>query len=503
MKTFGRKTIYVNYTEKELLNANLEEQKKIILDIIKNSMPLHLINRRESKYLQDYLYGLQDIQFKEKKTRTDINNKNVENWAYAFCDWKKTFLLGKPIKYAPINDVATEEIEELNKYMTYENKEWLDQELYEDIFTVGRGYRYTFGDKIDEVDDAPFELLNLDVLNTEVVYSSSINHEQILTFVHQDKTFIVTDDTGKEEERYYDEIDVYTRNKHFVVNNKITSNYQVIKAEPITINTHCVTEYYMNRKRMSLLEIAKDLFNDINKVENLDLDDIEQFVNSIMVFTNASVNKESMDAIKEYGAVSISSTEQKRASVEILQSRLKSLDTQIYYLRKLAALHAILSVPQASSNGEVSNAETGKAILTGQGFTSASIRVEGEEQAFKKFDRTSLKTILKICKAIPTSKIQNLNITEIESKFNRDLSDNLLVKSQALQTLASAMIPPEVRNQVVGLFNDPIAVTRLQEKYEKEKREIESQLKQNNSTQEIRKQNNVTQDTLETQNQNQ
>ena len=87
-----------------------------------------------------------------------------------------------------------------------------------------------------------------------------------------------------------------------------------------------------------------------------------------------------MNNIIEFGALSIKSTEQKQAKVEILQSRLKSLDTQIYYLRKLSALHSILSVPQATNSGEVSNAETGKAMLTGQGFTSSSIRVENEEK---------------------------------------------------------------------------------------------------------------------------
>ena len=59
--------------------------------------------------------------------------------------------------------------------------------------------------------------------------------------------------------------------------------------------------------------------------------------------------------------------------------------------------HSILSVPEATQSGNISNAETGKAILTGQGFTSASVRVENEEKAFKKCDRNALKVILKIC----------------------------------------------------------------------------------------------------------
>ena len=110
MKTFGRKTIFANYTEEQLLSGNDEQQEAKVLDILQNSADLHGQNKAETIYLQNYLYGDQDIKNKEKLTRTDIKNKGVENWAWAFQDWKKAFLLGKPIQYAPLNNVANQEI---------------------------------------------------------------------------------------------------------------------------------------------------------------------------------------------------------------------------------------------------------------------------------------------------------------------------------------------------------------------------------------------------------
>ena len=509
MKTFGRLTIFANYTEKQLLEGTQAEKDAKILDILTNSIELHNKNKADSQYLQDYLYGDQDIKNKVKLTRTEINNKGVENWAWAFQDWKKAFLLGKPIQYAPLDNVSNKEISLLNSYITYEDKDQLDQDMYEDIFTVGRGFRYVNYSKTSDDDEAPFELLNLDVLNTEVVYSSAINHEQLLSFVQTDKKYIVQEvnpDTGKMENmtKYYDEYTVYTRNQLYLINNK-SGNFTIIERKPIIHNCHLITEYYFNRKRMSFLEICKDIFDDINYVENLDKDDIEGFVNSIMVFTNAEVNKEGMEAIKTYGAVSIKSTDQKKASVELLQSRLKSLDTQIYYLRKLSALHSILSVPEATQNGSISNAETGKAVLTGQGFTSASVRVENEEKAFKKCDRNALKVILKICRRASDSEIKNLKVKDIDIKFSRDLSDNLLVKTQALMNLQSANIPPVVANAIIGLFSDPLSVTRLQEAYMKQKELLANEIKKqsNNNENGINQQNNNIQDNLENQNQEQ
>lgn len=510
MKTYGRTTIYANYTEEQLLEGTQKERDNKVIDILSNSVNFHNINKDESIYLKNYLYGDQDIKNKVKLTRTEINNTGVENWAWAFMDWKKAFLLGKPIQYAPLDNVANEEISLLNNYAIYEDKDQKDQDLYEDIFTVGRAFRYINYTKTNEDDEAPFELVNLDVLNTEVVYSSSIRHEQLLSYVVTSKKYItqeVNPDTGKKEnvEKYYDEYTVYTKNIQYTIENK-TGSFNIIKRQPIIQNTHLVIEYYFNNPRMSLLEICKDIFDDINYVENLDKDDIEAFVNSIMVFTNAEVDKQGMEKIKEFGAVSIKSTDQKKASVELLQSRLKSLDTQIYYLRKLSALHSILSVPEATQNGTISNAETGKAVLTGQGFTSASVRVENEEKAFKKCDRNALKVILKICKNASDSGIKELKVSGIDIKFSRDLSDNLLVKTQALDNLYNANIPPEIANAVIGLFSDPVKVTQLQEAYIEQKQKLAQEIQNrqsNNNENGINEQNNKIQDTLENQNQEQ
>lgn len=518
METHGRRVIYANYTEEQLLSGTQEQINDKVLDILKNSVSLHEENAKEIKYLQDYLYGIQDIREKIKLTRTDINNKGVENWAYAFQDWKNTFLLGKPIQYAPLDEGSKEEIEKLNEYTKYEGKAKLDSDLYEDWFTVGRGFRYIQPSAITEEDEAPFDLYNSDVINTEVVYSSSIEHEQLLSFVKTSKQYItqeVNELTGKKEykPRNYNEYTVYTRNQRFVINDKNTSDLQIVKQEldgkevyaiPLIPEGHRIIEYYFNKYRMGWLEIGKDIFDDINYCENLDKDDIEAFVNSIMVFTNAEVDEEAMEGIKKFGAVSIKSTDQKKASVELLQSRLKALDTQIYYLRKLNALHSILAVPQANNNGEISNAETGKAILTGQGFTSSSVRVEGEQTSFENCDRRALKTILKICKNMVNSEIKNLKASKVEIRFNRDLTENLLTKTQALINLRSANIPPSVANAIIGLFANPVEVTRLQEEFEKEKRKLEEETNnRNNSNKNIQNQNNKLEDVSSMENQQQ
>lgn len=463
MRTYGRKTIYVNMTEKQLLSSSLEKQQELILSVLPYVISIHEKNKAETEYLWNYYLGIQDILQKVKYTRDEINNKEVENWAYAIIDFKKAWILGKPIQYVMLNSSSSEEIEVLNKYARYEGKEAKDQLLYEDILAVGRGFRYTNSDKINEDDEAPFEILNIDRDCCEVVYSNRLGHEQLFSIIETPMIEpVLNPDTKEYEDRPYKEYTIYTRNRMFIMQFKgYNSNpFTFVDSKPIALKEHLITEWNINRDRISLIEIGKDLFDSINKLESLDADDMEQFVNAIMVFTNAEVDENELTEIKRLGAVNIKSTENKKASIDLLQARMKASDTQVMYTRLLVALFQILGVPMATDSGSVSSGETGKAKLTGQGYTSAGIRAQTDEVMLRECDYKGLRTILKICKKNPKSEIETLKVSDVDIKFNIDMSDNLLVKTQGLLNLLNADIPREFALPIVNLFSDPTAVVK-------------------------------------------
>lgn len=449
----------------------IQEQNETIIKILTEVLPLHNANKIQCEYLKQYKDGMQDIYTdKIKLTRPEIDNRTVENWAYALIDFKKCFLLGKPIQYTQVDDASTEEISALNKYCKYENKKAKDMDIYDDILTCGRGFRYANTDKPQEEDEAPFEILNLDVEYTEVVYSSGIRKEQLFAFIETPMQYIKEEKdlrTGEIKNiiTFYSEITVYLRNRSFTITTK-DEGFAVVEGseKPLILGKHIIQEYYINKSRISLIELGKDIFNDINYLESLDKDDMEQFVNAIMVFTNAEVNEDELNEIRDLGAVSISSTDNKEARVDLLEQRLKASDTQVYYTRLLTSLHQILAIPMASDSGSVVSGDTGKAKLTGQGYTMAGIRAEGDETMFDTCDRKCLDVILAICKASSESKIKELRVSDVEGKFSRDTSENLLVKTQGLLNLYECDIPREIANSVVNLFNDANSVTKLQEK---------------------------------------
>ena len=470
MKTYGRTTILANLTEKQLLSLKDKDLDNTIIDILLNSKGIHDNNKADTLYLKGYYYGDQDIKVKEKHTREEINNKIVENWAYAFVDFKKTLLLGKPIHYVQLDDKDSEEVSTLNKYVKYEGKTTKDLEIYEDVLVCGRGFRYANKDAtfVNEDDQSPFELINCPVDDTEVVYSSKLGNEQLFAYVVTDMQQSIPTQNDKGETIYetvnYEEYTVYLRNQVITYSNKSGELKRVGKPLPLLLNEHIITEYYVNRKRISLIEIGKDLFDNINEVESLDKDDLEQFVNSILVFTNAKVSEEELEEIKELGALSIASTEGQKASVDLLEQRLNSNDTQTMYNRLLDALHMILGVPKANDNGELTSGDTGKAKATGQGYTSATIRVQNDENMIKDCDKKVLRVLLKICKGISNSNIKTLEVSQLDNNLQIDQRDNLLVKTQGLMNLYSCDIPRETANSIVNLFNDPHQVSVEQEK---------------------------------------
>lgn len=486
MKKYGRITIYANYTEKEILSANPDRQKEIVLDIMKHAIDAHNYNRNSSIRLREYFEGNQDIYNKAKITRPEINNKTVENWAYALIDFKKNWLLGKPIIYAQIDDNSGDEISKLNNYCRYENKSAKDSLLYEDVLVTGRGFRYIAVDSTKSEDESPFEVINVDPYLCEVVYSSQLGHEQLLSFIETSMMYIDTDDNNKK--KYYKEYTVYLRNKKYVLSSK---NGLTIIGEPelMAFNEHNITEYYLNPGRISLIEIGKDLFNDINYLESLDKDDMEQFVNAIMVFQNAEVTEQEIEDIRKMGAVQIASTDGREAKVYLLEQRLNATSTQTYYARLLNALHQILGIPKASDTGEVSYGDTGQARLTGQGYTSAGIRADGDQTMFEMCDKNSLKVILKICREKNVG-INTLKVSQVEAKFQRNMGDNLLVKTQALINLQQAKVPRQFANTIIGLFNDPNAVTKAQQDVFGDEKIVNNNVTQGNINDMIANQNN-------------
>lgn len=517
--TYGRRTIYSTVKEKDL-------NEETIKTILTQAIPIHMQNKKETRDLYRYYLGKQDILDRKKYTREDIKNVAVENLAYSFVNFKKGYNFGKPIQYVQNADIDSEEIIKLNEYFKYENKHAKDFMLSEDIYICGRGFRYNAPDinEFDkDVDEAPFTLANIDKDKCEVIYSDDILKKQLLSFVEdkfEDTPIEVTTSKGKIIQRqFYYIYNVYTKDAMYKYKVKniddlqmevSKDNIEFLEKTDLYPQFHRIVEHYFNKSRISLIEIGKTLFDEVNNLNSLDMDDVEQFVNAIMVFTNAEINEQEIEDIKKLGAVNIASSDNKPAKVEILNQEIQAEKTQVLYDRLKDALHSLFGIPLASDAGNPVSGDTGSAKESGQGWTMANQKSVEDEIMFEMCDKEVLKNILVVCKAIDESGIKNLRASDIKEKFQKNKNDNMLVKTQALMNMKSAQIHPQYAMAVVDLFSDSEKVYSDSKSYygedkfwldDSNDKSVETD-ENPSETDDTREQNNKIQDTMENQIQN-
>ena len=471
---FGRRVL-THSIKKEELTA--EKIRKILPQVLRE----HEKNAQEIDYLYNYYKGKQPILEKQKNVRPEINNKVLENHAFEIVEFKKAYVYGEPVQYVQKgekdNQSVNPEISELNKFMESEDKSSRDKELAEWQYICGTGYRWADIDKNDEEDDSPFEIRTPDPRRTFVVYSSGIKGEQLFSGHYSYFSENIQTENGQEFISKYRIITVYTEN--FVCEFKESfGNFELLDLEmpindttktlvqeyPISpeIKGHRIIEYPLNQARLGLIELVMTGLNALNQIKSDDLDGIDQFIQSLLVFINQEIDVEEFKKLVAAGAVEVKSTDPNRpADVKLLTSQLLHSETKIVTDDLYNNILTICGVPRL--NDKPSGGDTGQARLLGEGWTMADERAKQDELSFKKSERQFLKLILKICKY--KSALKSLKISDIDIKFTRNKSDNLLVKTQGLMNMMQAQVPPDVAFTICGLFSDPNEVYSKAKQY--------------------------------------
>lgn len=469
---FGRRLITCSLTKEELTAEKIRE-------LLPQVLFEHNKNAKEIKYLYNYYKGKQPILNKEKKVRADINHKVLENHAFEIVEFKKAYVYGEPVQYVQKgekdNEVINPAISDLNKFMESEDKSSLDKELAEWQYICGTAFRWAEMDKTNEEDEAPFEISIPDPCRTFAVYNSGIQKELLFTgYISYFSDKIQVDD-GSFQINKYRIITVYTDDYMYRYRESF-GNYEImtfelpvneewsetVEAYPLIPKGNRIIEYPLNSARIGLIELVMSGLNALNQIKSNDLDGIDQFVQSLLVFVNQEIDVEKFQQLVEAGAIEVFSSDSNRpADVKLLTSQLSHSETKIVTDDIYNNILTICGVPRL--NDKPSGGDTGQARLLGEGWTMADERAKQDELSFKKSERQFLKLILKFCKY--KNELTDLNISNIDIKFTRNKSDNLLVKTQGLMNMKQAQVPPDVAFTICGLFSDPNDVYIKGKKY--------------------------------------
>ena len=433
IRLFGRKIIYADYKPEDMNAATIA---KILNDVF----PIHLQNASEIDYLEKYYRGFQPIIGKKKDIRPNINNTVVENNAYFITEFKKSYVFGEPIQYVQRGDVANPEVSTLNSYMLAIDKFPKDTELAESFYNTGIGHRIILPSKEEE---SPFFVENLDSKNTFIVYSSFLPHDRLFAFTY---TIGVKDSNLRGS--------VYTKTDYYEVNKEnLSTAFDVRFKQKHILGDIPIFEYYINKSRIGLIEIVMDLLNQINRITSDEIDGLEQFIQSILVFVNQDIDKEDYADLLDLGAVKIATSDPSRpADLKLLSNNIDHGNTKILHDRLLNTALQIIGIPKSTER--TSGGDTGQARMLSEGWTMADERAKQDEMQFKRCSKPELELILRICNLSPRSNINTLTLNQVEQKFTRNKSDNFLVKSQGLMNQINSGVSPDVAMATSGLYSD-------------------------------------------------
>lgn len=465
----GRQVIYSSLREDELTPEN-------IIRVLPELFAIHLQNVIEIDYLDNFYKGIQPIWNKVKTVRPEINNKTLVNHAYEIVEFKKSYVFGDPVQYVQKGETnlnkVNPNISKLNRFMESEDKSSKDKELAEWMYKIGTGYRWIEADNKEDEDEAPFEISIPNPRNTFVVYSTGIKKKQLFSCYYESFMDITnTNDSNKIP--MYTEYTVYTENKVMILTEKggglklkeLLDGNGNKKPNPynLVIKGHRIVEYPLNSSRIGLIELVMSQLNALNKITSNELDDIEQFVQSLLVYINQDIDAKTHQELIKLGAVKVNTAEPgKPADVKLLAQKIAHSETKV--LKDELYNDALTIVGMPRLNDKPSGGDTGQARLLGEGWTMADERAKQDELSFKEPERKFLKLAINICKE-KTNQLKDLKISDIDIKFTRNKSDNILVKTQALMNLKSAEVPPDIAFSVIGLFNDPNEVFQKAKTY--------------------------------------
>ena len=445
MEMYGRRVITTDAVE--ITDENIVKE-------LTEAMNTHALNRAEIEYLWNYYRGKQPILQRTKTVRPEICNKIVENRANEIVSFKVGYLCGEPIQYVGRNgdESVSQAITELNEMMFSENKATQDKEIVEWQMICGTAYRLILPDKVDEEDDAPFEMFTLDPRDTFVVKSSEVGNKP---------KFAVKYRVDNENNQI---CSVYSVN-HFwkIVNDRI------MESKPHALGMIPIFEYPANNARLGAFEIVLPMLDAINNVASNRMDGIEQFIQSFIKFVNCDIDEKQFKALKEMGAIKVKSVDGSVADVSIVTQELNQMQTQTLVDYLYQTVLTICGMP--NRNGGSSTSDTGAAVLMRDGWTLAEARAKDSELMFKQSENEVLRLILRIIRDTDglSDDIYNLRLKNISLQFTRRNYENVQSKAQVLVSmLQQNKIHPRLAFQHSGLFTDPESAYQLSKDYSEE-----------------------------------
>ena len=178
------------------------------------------------------------------------------------------------------------------------------------------------------------------------------------------------------------------------------------------------------------------------------MDDIAQIVNSILILYGAEMDAETHDKLEQWKTLMLPDGADAKYISPQLGNQVQDFKNDLYQ-----SVLNICAMP--NRNGGSSTSDTGRAVIYRDGWTDAEAYAKIIEARFIESENKFLEFAFSIVRDV-----ENINLTldDIDVKFARRYTDDLLTKVQAMQQMMAAGIKPDIAISTSGIWNDPTTV---------------------------------------------
>lgn len=443
--------------------GNVQEDKVIAAEVLKESLPIHEKNANEEKRLWNIFVNSKDWWQKDKAQRPDINNKISVATAWAFSRTLNGYCFGEPIKYISRDTKKQGEVEKLSQMLDARGNHDATIMATMSASICGLGYKLALPSKES---DLPFIINNTIIypFTAFCVYTDEAISEKIMGVLAGK----YTDKDGNE----YDKYTVWTKDFQFIyvkgLNNGedftlIQQSYGETKLDgyPLMNKRIPLVEFERNAFRKGDWEVATDLLEMKNRLLSDRMDDIDQIIDYVLVLMNCGFeSEEDKKAILSNRLIQLKVTDpQNKPSVEILQNPIDQSGVQMLVEYIDGCLQEVVGVPtrdERAGGGQ----DTGQAVKYRNGFrdleNNAGLIVPKTDKAEQEF----VGVCIGYARNVADSGISELLPYDVRLKFMRTLSDDITASANTYSTLVNAGVDTTTALIASKLVSDPAETTK-------------------------------------------
>ena len=324
----------------------LKDTKNLTPEKICEYIKLHRIAQSERyQRLKDYYEGRHDILLREPKREADPCNNVVCNFAKYISDFAAGYLIGEPISYQSDTENIDDLIEWFKKSQT--DVQDMDNAKYQSIYGVAYELVYMSSD------DSPTpKTASIQPSQAFVIYNSTVELKPVAGVYYYEKHDPVTQlINGYAVEASTDK--EYIR---FEVTKDYTIDGEVIR-ESNPFGAVTLIEIYNNNEMQGDFEQEISLIDAYNCQQSNRVDDVENFVNSLMVLTGQTLGydqkekNETYRAIKENGVIELSP----ESSLSFLTRQIDQSGNEVLRQSIADDIHKFSCVPSMTDKDFASN----------------------------------------------------------------------------------------------------------------------------------------------------